>query len=234
MRLQCAGLVSMRSPTARLQARHPRKQRRAHVMKQRLILLVAAALSLAILGMAQNPPATPPAAPAQAAAPAAIGPVKVAFANIQQIIYTCDEGKRDAATLQQYIDGKNSELQKLTKELEGLRSQLEVQGSKLTDEARAELAETIDAKDTNFQRFQQDTQKDIDARRAKLQNAIARKMLPVIEKLAKEKGLHAVQFLDTSNIFAYVDPSLIISDEIIKAYNAAFPAAAPAAAPVKK
>ena len=51
-------------------------------MKQRLILVVAAALSLAILGMAQNPPATPPAAPAQAAAPAAapaaIGPVKVA------------------------------------------------------------------------------------------------------------------------------------------------------------
>jgi len=203
-------------------------------MKQRLILLVAAALSLAILGMAQIPPATPPAAPAQTAAPAVIGPVKVAFANIQQVIYTCDEGKRDAAVLQQYIDAKNSELQKLQKELEGLRTQLEVQGSKLTDEARAELAETIDVKDTNFQRFQQDTQKDIDSRRGKLQNAIARKMLPVIEKLAKEKGIQVVQFLDTSNIFAYIDPSLIISDEIIKAYNVAYPAAVPAAAPVKK
>ncbi len=203
-------------------------------MKQRLILLAAAALSLAILGMAQNPPTTPPAAPAQAAAPAAIGPVKVAFANIQQIIFTCDEGKREAAVLQQHIDAKNAELQKMQKELEGLRTQLEVQGSKLTDEARADMVETIDIKDTNFQRFQQDTQKDIDSRRGKLQNVIARKMLPIIEKLAKEKGLQVVQFLDTSNIYAYVDPTLVISEEIIKAYNAAYPVAAPAAAPVKK
>jgi len=203
-------------------------------MKQRLIFLVAAALSLAILGLAQNPPTNPPAAPPQAAAPAAIGPVKVAFANIQQIIYTCDEGKREAGVLQQYIDGKNAELQKLQKELEGLKTQLEVQGSKLTDEARAEMIDTIDIKDTIFQRFQQDTQKDIDGKRTKLQSAIARKMLPVIEKLAKEKGLQVVQFLDTANIYAYVDPSLVISDEIIKAYNAAYPVAAPAAAPVKK
>jgi hypothetical protein len=34
---------------------------------------------------------------------------------------------------------------------------------------------------------------------------------------------------------AWVDPSLIITDEVIKAYNAAYPAtAAPAAAPPKK
>jgi outer membrane protein len=203
-------------------------------MKQRLILLVAAALSLAIPGMAQIPQTNPPAAPAQAAAPAVIGPVKVAFANIQQIIYTCDEGKREAAVLQQYIEGKNAELQKRQKELEGLRQQLEVQGSKLTDEARADMVETIDIKDTEFQRFQQDTQKDIDAKRGKLQNAIARKMLPVIEKLAKDKGLQVVQFLDTSNIYAYVDPTLVISEEVIKAYNAAYPVAAPAAAPAKK
>jgi Skp family chaperone for outer membrane proteins len=203
-------------------------------MRQRLIYLLAVALFLPMLGMAQNPPTTPPATPPQAAAPAVIGPAKVAFANIQQIIFTCDEGKREAAVLQQYIDGKNAELTKMQKELEGLKTQLDVQGSKLTDEARADLVDSIDAKDTIFQRFQQDTQKDIDARRTKLQNAIARKVLPVIEKVAKEKGLQVVQFLDTANIYGFVDPALVITDEIVKAYNAAYPAAAPAAAPVKK
>jgi hypothetical protein len=58
-------------------------------------------------------------------------------------------------------------------------------------------------------------------------------MLPVIEKLAKEKGLSAVVYINPSRD-AYVDPSLVITEEVIKAYNTAYPAKAPAAAPAKK
>jgi len=203
-------------------------------MNQRSTLFLAAMLALPVLGAAQNPPTTPPPPAAQAAAPVVIGPAKIAFVNIQQVIYTCDEGKREATVLQQYIDKKSSEAQGMQKELETLRSQLEVQGSKLTDEARQDLIDSIDSKDTLFQRFQQDTQKDIDNRRTKLQNAIARKMLAVIEKVAKDKGLQVVQFLDTSNIYGYVDPALVITDEVVKAYNVAYPVSAVPAAPVKK
>lgn len=201
-------------------------------MSRKIILLLATFLALPALCAAQNPPATPPPAVPQAAAPVVIGPAKIAFMNIQQAIATSDEGKRESAVLQQYVDAKSAELQKLQKEAEGLKTQLEVQGSKLTDEARAELADQIESKDTNLQRFQQDTQKDIDSRRQKLQNAIARKMLTIIEKVAKEKGLSAVQFLDVAQIFGYVDPSLVITDDVVKAYNIAYPAAA--AAPAAK
>ena len=121
----------------------------------------------------------------------------------------------------------------MQKKVEQLKNNMEVQGSKLTDEARADLANEIDVQDTNLQRFQQDTQKDIDNRRTKLQNAIAKKMLAVIEKVAKEKGLNVVQFVDVTQIFAYVDPALVITDDVVKAYNVAYPAAA-VAPPVKK
>jgi len=203
-------------------------------MKHRSTLFMAAVLALPVLGAAQNPPTVPPPQAAPAAAPVVIGPAKVAFVNIQQVIFTCDEGKREATVLQQYIDKKNSELQGMQKELDGLKNKLDVQGSKLTDEARDELITEIETKDTNFQRFQEDTRKDIENRRTRLQNAIARKMLPVVEKVAKEKGLNVVQFLDTSNIYGYVDPGLVITDEIIKAYNTTYPATAVPTAPVKK
>ncbi len=199
-------------------------------MSRRTLIFLTIIFTLPVLCAAQNPPTTPPATPpaqaAQAAAPTTIGPTKIAFMSIQAAIATCDEGKKEASTLQQYVDQKSAELQKQQKELEALRTKLDVQGPKLTDEARAELADQIEAQDTQTQRFQQDTQKDIDRRRQKLQDTIARKMLPVIEKVAKEKGVGVVQFLDTAQIFGYVDPSLVITDDVIKAYNVAYPAAA--------
>jgi outer membrane protein len=199
-------------------------------MIRKSTIFFAMLLALPMLCSAQNPPAATPA-PAQAAAPAVIVPAKIAFVNIQQAIAVCDEGKRESAVLQQYVDAKSAELQKLQKELEALKTTLEVQGSKLNDDARADLADQIETKDTNLTRFQQDTQKDIDNRRQKLQNAIARKMLTVMEKVAKEKGANVIQFLDVAQIFGYVDPSLVVTEDVVKAYNQAFPAAtaAPAA-----
>jgi Skp family chaperone for outer membrane proteins len=130
------------------------------------------------------------------------------------------------------VDAKSTELQKRQKELDALSNQLEVTGSKLNDDARAELAEQIEAKTTELDRFKQDTQKDIDNRRNKLQNLIATKMLKSIDKVAKEKGLSVVQFIGIANIYGYIDPGLVITDEVIKAYNVMYPPAA--AAPVKK
>ena len=72
-------------------------------------MLLATLLTFPIWGAAQNPPpvTAPPPAP-QAAAPAVIGPVKIAFVNIQLAIANSDEGKREGAILQQYVDQKSA------------------------------------------------------------------------------------------------------------------------------
>jgi outer membrane protein len=208
------------------------------------------ALPLALLGAAfaagqqppqqpaQQPPVRPPAAaapaPATPAPPAVIGPAKVAWIQLEAAIIQTEEGKREFGEIQKFVDKKNSELQTLTKELETLKKQLEVQGNKLTDEAREDLEVQIESKETYLQRFQQDTQKEIENRRIRTTNFIGRRMLPVIEKLSKEKGLSSVQYFNPSRD-AWVDPALIITDEVIRAYNAAHPVAAtPAAPPAKK
>ena len=191
-------------------------------MNQRLILgSLLAALCLPLLATAQAPTAAP-------AGPAVIGTAKLAWLNLEQAIFSCDEGKREFTTVQQYVDKKNSELESLKKELDTLRNQLSIQGAKLTDDARADLEEQIESKDTQLQRFQQDTQKDIDSRRVKVTNYVGRKMLPVIEKIAKEKGLSAVLYINPQRD-AFIDPALVITDEVIKAYNQANPVAAPKA-----
>jgi len=204
--------------------------------------LLFGAMLVTMFGLAQNPPATQPTAPAQAAAqpaapaqPAVIGPAKVAWLNLEQAIFNCEEGKIQFGEVQKFVDKKNSELGALKKTSDALKNQLEVQGPKLTDEARADLEEQIETTDTSLQRFQQDTQKQIDSLRMKATNYVGRKMLPVIERIAKEKGLSAVVYLNSSRD-AWVDSSLIITDEVIKGYNAAYPPGAlkAPAVPAKK
>ncbi len=194
--------------------------------RKSLLIFALAVLCVPVSLMAQ---AAPAAAPAQTQAPAVIGAAKVAWINIEQAIISCDEGKALFSEVQKYVDAQNSKLEGLKKEVDTLQTQLNVQGPKLTDEARADLEEQLQTKSTNLQRFQEDTQKDIDNRRNRVTSVVGRKMLPVIEKIAKEKGLTSVVYLNPSRD-AWVDPGVIITDEVVKAYNKAYP---PKAAPTK-
>jgi Skp family chaperone for outer membrane proteins len=198
-------------------------------MKQ-LILCVLVAVSWTPIVGAQTstqPAATP--------SPAAITPAKIAWMNLEQAILSCDEGENLFSEIQKFVDEKNAELDNLRKEADNLRNQLQVQGSKLTDEARADLESQVETKDVQLQRFQQDTQKEIENRRVRTANYIGKRMQGLIEKISKEKGLSAVMIYN-QNRDAWVDPSLNITEEIIESYNRAYPVgpsktAAPAKTP---
>ncbi len=207
-------------------------------MHRRILLGVISASMVIPLALLAQAPAAPQAQTSQIqpAAPAIIGPAKIGWLNLEQAMLTCEDGKQAFGEVQKFVEAKNAELEQLRKESETLKNQLNVQGAKLTDEARADLEMQIDDKDTYLQRFQQDTQKEIDNRRVRATNAIGRKMLPVIEKIAREKGLSAILYINPTRD-AYVDPGLVLTDEVIRAYNAAYPASAAkapaAAAPAK-
>jgi len=186
---------------------------------QSIFGLLVILLVLPVLGFGQEPQ--------QTAAPAAFNPAKLAWINLEEAIFTCDEGKRELVEVQKFVDKKNQELKALQQELDNLQNQLLAQAAKLTDEARADLEEQIDAKQTKLQRFQQDTQKEIDGRRVRISNAIARKMVPIIEQFSKEKGLDAVLVLSNSRDI-WLNPALIVTADITKAYNQANAAAAKA------
>ena len=198
-------------------------------MNRLLLPVLSVVLLLPMISVAQ---AEPQATPAAANFPAA----KIAWMNLEQVIFTCDEGKAKFAEVQEFVDEKNKENDKLRAELEKLRNQLQVQGSKLTDEARADLETQIDDKETSIKRFQEDTQKEIESRRLRATNYIGKRMQAVLEKVAKEKGINAILFFSSSRD-AYVDASLNVSEEVVKYYNQMYPVAAakpPAAAPAAK
>jgi outer membrane protein len=147
---------------------------------------------------------------------------KIGWLNVDTAVLSTDEGKKEFADIQKFVDDKTAEMNDMRKEYDSLKNQLSVQGSKLTDEARSDLEYQISEKDTQLQRFQQDTQKDINNKRDRAYNYIIKRMQPVIEKLAKDKGLSAVLVMNPSRD-VWVDSTLDITDDAVKAYNATYP-----------
>ena len=185
--------------------------------KQQYLLIFAAMMAIIFLQLTQILIAAE-----QSSSTTAMTPSRIAYVNIQQVIANCEEGKREADNFQQWAEKKQTELQSIQKELKELQERLKVQADKLTEDARFELEDTIETKGTLFQRIQQDSQNEADKRQRRFTNTIYQKALPIIQKMAEEKGLDLVHFFDI-NRDAYIRPSMFITDEVIKAYNVAYP-----------
>ncbi len=197
-------------------------------MHRILVITLALVLLCSAAALQAQEPAT------QAAPPAALSATKVGWVDLEQVIMRCEEGKKELADLQALVEKRTGEMRGLQQEGQFLTDQIRVQGDKLRIEAREELQAQIESKNLQLQRFQEDSQKEVDNRRARITNTMTKKVVPVIEKIAREKGLSFVMYINPT-IAAYIDPASVITDEVVAAYNAAHPpAAAPQAAPAKK
>lgn len=193
-------------------------------MSRLITSVLFAALWLPLIGMAQT------------STPAASGPFKAAWVDLDFAIFNCDQGKKEFDGLQKFMEAKKTDMEALKKEVDILQNTITVQRDKIKEDALEEMESQYEAKNTQLTRFQQDAQKDLDARKNRIGNAIGKKMMEVIGKYAKEKGLSSVVLANPARD-AYVDPSLVATEDVIKAYNQAFPVAvskAPESAPAKK
>ena len=212
---------------------------------------VAVVFGLSLFALAQTAPAagssaaanTPdsPSAAAAAAAKVATG-TKVGTINIEQAIFACNEGRRDAEALNKKFEPKQNELKGLADELDSLQKQLSAQQDKLNDESRDKLVKQIEAKKKTFDRATQDAQEDYQNQQGEIGNRILTKMAPLIVQYSSNNGYGMI--LDTSQQWPrgpviWYGPAVDITQPIVEAYNTqsgvpAPPAAnAPAKAPTK-
>lgn len=176
-----------------------------------LLLLLAVVLSLTALAQSTSAASTP----------AAATPTKVGIINIQQAILASHEGQRDFEVLQKKFEPKQVELQNLGKEVDNLKQQLQTQGDKLNDEARANLVKTIETKQKAFQRSYEDAQNDVQAQQGEFFNRIGQKIMVVLDKYAKANGFALI--LDVSNPQSpvlWANPAATdVTRAVVDAYN---------------
>jgi outer membrane protein len=176
----------------------------------------------------QTPPATPPAAPPAAAQPAAPkqppvpfpADAKIAFIDVNQVAGASTAGKEASKKLTALREKKLAEINDKNKQLTALTSKRDTGGSVLNDAARAALEKDIARLQRDIQTMQQDADAEMQEMTNDLQAEFQKRLIPIIEEVAKEKGLHAVFSVADSGV-AYVHAGLNISDEVIKRLDAA-------------
>jgi outer membrane protein len=186
----------------------------------------------------QPPPAQPaPARPAQPApapaAPAIAQPpvpfpagAKMAYINPQRIFQESAEGKTALTRVQTLINRKQTEGQDRQKKLAADQQKLQTSGGVMNEAARSQLEKEIEKEQVDGQRFQQDAQAEINELQQEVQNEFIKKVSPMIEAVAKEKGVQLVFDLNNAGL-AYFDPGLDLTADVIKKLDASRPAATP-------
>ncbi len=199
--------------------------------------VLASGLAYAQQPPAQNPPAQPAAAAPAAAAPAAKFPegAHFAFINIQQIAAESNEGKSFSGRIEALRAKKAAELNEKNKLVE--TNQGKLRSAVMSEDARAQLQKEIDKTQVDIQRMTQDAQAELQELQNELQLDFQRKLGPVIQAVAKEKGIHFL-FSQADSGLVWADPGLDLTGEVIRRFDAAYaPAPKPpasVAAPAKK
>jgi outer membrane protein len=184
-------------------------------------------------------PATPgqkPAPPAPAAEvelkPRFQEGMKYAFVNVQLVAARSVEGKVAAEKIKVVQEQKSRELQEKNKALQSDQQKLEQGGSVLSDQARAQLQANIERQQRDLQRFTEDAQQDVQALAEQVETEFNRKLTPIIDRVAKQKGVHFVFNAQQSGLI-WAEPGMDLTAEVIQAFDTPAAAAPAPAAPPK-
>ena len=185
----------------------------------------------------QAPAAPRPAQPAAQVPAAPSAPqvqfqegLKYAYLRVDVIAASSIEGRAANEKVKALNDQKVRELNERNKALQTAQQKLEQGGTVLNDVARAQLQQEVERQQRDIQRFTEDAQQDVQALQQQLQEDFQRKLNPVVDRVAREKQVHMV-FSAADSGLVWADPTMDLTADVIRAFDAATTAKPAAAAP---
>ena len=146
--------------------------------------------------------------------------VKIGVINAQEIIEKTQKGKKVQAKLENLQKQKQQQLENLQKEIVQLQKDLE--SPALNRDTREKKTRELEDKRIDYNRFIQDTQKEMQAKSQQELLTLQKEIMPLIQQIGKAKGFSII-FDMTSSGIAYFDETIDVTDEVVKAVDAKFP-----------
>jgi len=166
-----------------------------------------------------TPAATPTPPPVAVPFPA---DSKIAFVNMQALLSESKLGKAGLTQMKTLTDKQQADLADKNKAIQTLQQKIQTQSSVVTPETRNQWNSDLEKAQRDLQYSQNEAQAQVEELNQRLLGDFQEKVLPVIEALAKEKGLYAIFGVQESGV-AYVHPGVDVTLELVKRLDAKFP-----------
>jgi outer membrane protein len=202
---------------------------------------VTAVSLVAVLGtapaFAQQPAVRPPAEPQSVPVtppPQPPAPLpqdaKYAYVDLSRVAAESTAGRASNAKLQALAKQKQDEVAQKQKALQASQQKLQTGAGVLSAQAAADLQRDIDRQNLELQRFQEDSQNEINEMTQQLQLDFNQRLLPIIDQIGKEKNLYMIFSASDAGI-VWAHPGLDLSAEVIQRLDAAAQSSAAKPAP---
>jgi outer membrane protein len=166
----------------------------------------------------------------QTAAPA---PAKVATVHVQNAILQTKDGQKAAQDLQAKFLPRRTELEKKNADITAIQAQMRAGSATMSEAAKAKLQRDYDNNTKELKRASDDFDAEVQQEEGKIMNDLGQKLMDVIIKYSTQNSIATVVDVSAQQSpVLWADPSIDITNEVIKLYDQAHPSAAAAPAPV--
>jgi len=155
---------------------------------------------------------------------------RIAFVDLQRALNSVEEGKIAKENLKREFDQKQKLLDDKKNEFDRLRQDFEKQAVVMSDDARKQKQAELERKGMELQSFFVQLQKELSEREREATRGIFDKMHALVREIAEQEGVSAVVGAEA---LVYADPSLDLTNELVRKYNARHKPAAGASGAVK-
>ncbi len=142
---------------------------------------------------------------------------KIAYVDLQRALNEIEEGKAAKANLKREFDQKQKLLDGKKAEFDRLRTDFEKQSMVMSEQARKEKQGELERKGGELQGFFVQLQKELSEREREATRGIFEKMHALVREIADAEG---VSMVVQAEALVYATPSLDITNELVRKYNA--------------
>jgi len=153
--------------------------------------------------------------------PSAMAQTKVGVVSLQKAILDTADIKKASNDMQARYKKRQDDLDKASRELNDIQTQLQAAQGKLSAAGEADLTARGQRKEREVKRLDEDLRADVERDRNDILARAQTRMLDIVKKVSDEKGLDVV--VEASAVITF-KPALDITADVVASYDKAYPA----------